>query len=178
MDKYKEILHDKQNAVSEDGDVVPYFESFDNDYEPDFEPYETTVTKGASSELGARAINFLKVMDAYNQQSKHRGIRTASQFEDFKRRYGSKSEDVVGGVASKAYEASRKAQESIDDLVGVEELSKAGFSIREIQDLKKEIKQELDSKFGPGAGNYAVRKKASSKLIKSAIISRKSSKSL
>lgn len=177
MNKYKEILHDKQNAVTDEGDVVPYFEAFDNDTELSAEIYESNDAKAAASELGARAINFLTIMDAYNQQSKRRGISKASQYDEFKRRYGSKADDVVSGVATKANEASRKAGESIDDLVGTDALVEAGFSRSEVESLKKSMNRELESKYGPGAGNYATRKKESSKLIKTAIIAKKSTNS-
>lgn len=171
MSKYKEILRDNINAVTEEGDVVPLGETFDNDIEIEFEPEEST--RGASVELGRRAVGLMKVMDAFNQQSKLRGIKTAREYDDFNRRYGHRSEAVVSGVAFKAREAAKSAQEAVDELSAVNELVEAGFSERDSREVRRQIKETLESRYGPGVGSYESRKKVTKKAARSAIISKK-----
>lgn len=169
MNKIKEILPDKINAVNESGDVVPHEGYFDNDYEPsEIEPPETIISRGASLNLGRRALAIEALMDHFNKQSKLKGIRSETGSKRLEESYGSKASEVDRGVERKAKIAGWLGKEALNILSGYDELIAQGFTHSEAMAIRRELYQDLKDKFGPGVGSYSNRLKETKKVTKTA----------
>lgn len=169
MQHIKEILPDKINVVTEDGDVIPHEGDFDNDYElSELEAPEPVVVKGASLKLGERALAIEAMMNYFNQQSKLKGIRSDVAKASLKYRYGSKSIEVTRGVERKTKVAGWTAQEALGSLSKTEDLIEAGFTPAEVRAIRRELYEDLKNTYGPGVGDYRSRQKATKKADRTA----------